>query len=192
MTKRNCSVHGCGRPLYGREYCNMHYQRMRKRGLLPTLTPDERFWAKVEKTDHCWEWTGSLVTSGYGNFRSRGRTWVAHRYAYVRMVGEIPPGMGLDHICFNRRCVNPDHLRLATQKQNMENLRGARRDNKTGVRGVFLHKPGRWRAQVAHHGRIIHVGLFDSVEDAGAAAQAKRNELFTHNNADRDAACLLG
>ncbi|WP_082277070.1 HNH endonuclease [Mycobacterium ostraviense] len=103
----------------------------------------------------------------------------------VVLVGEIPPGIELDHTCFVRRCVNPKHLRFATPKQNMENLRGARRDNKAGLRGVFLHKPGRWRAQVGHNGKIIHCGLFDSPEEAAAAAQAKRNELFTHNDADR-------
>jgi hypothetical protein len=82
--------------------------------------------------------------------------------------------------------VRPDHLRPATQKQNQENLSGARSDSKTGVRGVCWDKRRRkWRAQVGHNGTVIYVGNFSSIAEAEAAVIARRNELFTHNALDR-------
>ena len=88
------------------------------------------------------------------------------------------------------RCVNPAHLRVATQKQNLENLRGARRRSKTGVRGVFwIESLGRYRAEVRHWGICHHVGCFDSINEAESAVIAKRLELFTHNDVDRSRAC---
>lgn len=81
---------------------------------------DERFWEKVDKSGDCWLWTAS-TTWGYGAFRTRApRDWVkAHRYSYERLVGPIPVGLQLDHLCRNRRCVRPDHLEPVTQRENL-------------------------------------------------------------------------
>lgn len=58
--------------------------------------------------------------------------------------------------------------------------------NTSGVRGVSWHKDRRrWRAKVVHHGQSIHLGSFATVSEAERAVWAKRNELFTHNDADR-------
>jgi hypothetical protein len=98
-------------------------------------------------------------------------------------VEKVPEGKELDHICFNRLCVNPSHLRPVTRKQNMEHQQGAYANSKSGVRGVCHHKAsGKWIARVGHFGKIIHVGLFENLEEAAAAVKAKRNELYTHNN----------
>ena len=87
--------------------------------------------------------------------------------------------MQLDHICHNRACVKPEHLRLVTNKQNQEHRRGATARSQTGVRGVSPHL-GLWRAQVGHHNENITVGYFDTIAEAEAAVIAKREELFTH------------
>lgn len=147
----------------------------------------ELFWTKVDKQEECWPWTGKHSTGGYGVFHVKvsGRwTWrQAHRLTYEQLVGAIPDGKQLDHICHNRSCVNPDHLRPVTQKQNMEHLRGGNVGSASGIRGVTQEKrTGRWRASIGHDGKHLYIGTFDTPEEAGEAARAKRNELFTHND----------
>jgi hypothetical protein len=148
-------------------------------------TVEERFWAKVEKSDNCWNWTAHLVY-GYGKLRVGNQMVSAHRISYEMANGPIPEGMLIDHICHNRACVNPDHLRPVTHKQNLENRAGAMPTNATGVRGVSWHKQGRcFHARVTHNQVEYQVGLFSSLAEAEAAVIAKRNELFTHNVLDR-------
>lgn len=147
-----------------------------------------RFWSKVDKSKECWEWTAGRV-NGYGTYWANGKSHKAHRVSYEMCVGPIPKGLVIDHICHNTACVRPEHLRLATNKQNVENQLGAQSHSTSGVRGVTWHKRDKkWQATVIHNWKRIHVGYFDSLAEAGAAAAAKRNELFTHNDADRSAA----
>lgn len=70
----------------------------------------DRFYAKVQKSDDCWEWTAGKDRDGYGRFSVGGVSTLAHRYAYEIEVGPISSGMTLDHLCGNRACVNPSHL----------------------------------------------------------------------------------
>lgn len=87
-----------------------------------------RIVAKVEVDDSsCWLWTASLNRNGYGltgYTASDGtrRSIVAHRFVYQTLVGPIPEGLQLDHLCRVRCCVNPDHLEPVTQRENL--LRG--------------------------------------------------------------------
>lgn len=83
-----------------------------------------RFWGRVERCDSsgCWQWIGAK-NQGYGKLRSRGRTYKAHRVAYEALIGPIPDGMVIDHLCRNRCCVNPAHLEPVTPVENT--LRGA-------------------------------------------------------------------
>lgn len=62
----------------------------------------------------CWEWTGVLEPTGYGRMSVNGRNVMAHRICYELHVGPIPDGLFLDHLCHNRRCVNPEHLEPVT------------------------------------------------------------------------------
>lgn len=89
------------------------------------MTPEGRFWSKVD-VGHplgCWQWTAAL-SNGYGHFGTGKHfgTVKAHRIAYLLLMGEIPDGYTLDHLCRNRRCVNPDHLGPVTAGVNI--LRG--------------------------------------------------------------------
>jgi HNH endonuclease len=74
----------------------------------------------------CWDWTGGITGNGYGYIYLDGRGTprvAAHRVAYELLVGPIPPGLQIDHLCRNRRCVNPLHLEVVTQTENVR--RGA-------------------------------------------------------------------
>jgi hypothetical protein len=83
-----------------------------------------------------------------------------------------------------KNCVNPEHLRPVTQKQNVENRPGLAANNTSGVTGVYWHR-NRWMAEVKHNGSKHYVGRFTDIAEAEAAVIAKRNELFTHNDIDR-------
>ena len=96
----------------------------------------KRFWDKVKVVDctlrpdlgPCWEWMGSINSSGYGNLTIGSRTdgtrriINAHRFTYLNLIGPIPEGLEPDHLCRNSPCVNPHHLELVTHHENV--LRG--------------------------------------------------------------------
>lgn len=84
-----------------------------------TLRRTERdFWERVEKSDGCWLWQGSIAGTGYGQFVMDGTHWSTHRLSYMLHHGTIPAGSCVLHSCDVRRCVNPVHLRLGTKKDN--------------------------------------------------------------------------
>lgn len=76
--------------------------------------------AKIDvRPDGCWLWRAALNEKGYGMFNHHGMKR-AHRVAYAHWKGEIPSGLVVDHICFQKRCVNPEHLQLLTNRENLQ------------------------------------------------------------------------
>lgn len=71
-----------------------------------------------EPNTGCWLWLAGVNRSGYGHFSVKSVSKLAHRAAYELFVGKIPRGLGLDHLCRVRSCVNPAHLEPVTQKEN--------------------------------------------------------------------------
>jgi hypothetical protein len=111
-----------------------------------------------------------------------GTTYSAHRLAWVYMTGEISSSKVIDHIDGNGLNNSWHNLRMATQKQNLEN-RKQHIKNRSGYRGVSFHKQRlKWQAYVNHNGKRSYLGLFDTPESAAEAARAKREELFTHDH----------
>lgn len=86
---------------------------------------NQRFWAKVDSAeDGCWTWTACRSWKGYGLFGIRPAPGApqsnkhAHRVAYEMLVGPIPVGLHIDHLCRNRACVRPDHMEPVTPREN--------------------------------------------------------------------------
>jgi hypothetical protein len=92
----------------------MAYQKLSK-----IMSPEDRFWARVVKTDTCWLWEGAQST-GYGRIQVAGVMMGAHRYSYeMHNNVKVPEHKVVDHLCRVRACVNPAHLEVVSQAENL-------------------------------------------------------------------------
>jgi hypothetical protein len=121
----------------------------------------------------CLEWTARLTESGYGELRVNGKTWKAHRLAYVDAHGPISDDLEVDHICHNRKCVNVDHLRAVPKWVNQHNRAGANANSRTGYRGVHPYQRG-FRGEVQVRSKKYHTALHATPEEARDALEALR------------------
>lgn len=155
----SCSIEGCDQPHESRGWCARHYRRWLAHGdplwaVRTRGTPVERFWKKVSKDGPvpaqrpeigpCWVWEGTITPKGYGQLWVSTRTSLAHRFAYELLVGPIPEGLTIDHLCHNdsgcrggndcphRRCVNPAHLEAVPAGVNAQ-----------GRNGPAMRRPGK-------------------------------------------------
>ena len=104
------------------------------------MTLAERMRVKTETTKSgCWEWLGAVNNCGYGvvTFRRNGKatTTSAHRKYWELTKGHIPEGMQVNHRCDNRLCINPDHMFLGSQLDNIHDMREKGRENFWGWNG---------------------------------------------------------
>lgn len=186
-----CKHPGCDGIIRRAGYCGAH--QLRKLSgrdmdapLRKNITPKDRFYKKVDKTDGCWLWIGSKDPKGYGTFRHEGRTTGAHRVAWAWERGSIPVGMELDHLCHTPACVNPTHLRLATHFENSQNRNGAYSNSKSGVRGVYWRAENkRWQAKAIFAGAGVHLGYHSSAAEAEKAVTEWRRTHMPYSLMDQ-------
>jgi hypothetical protein len=124
------------------------------RKLAPKVPVSDWIMSRVQQGPDCWIWTGSIGNQGYGHVRLSGWTGsrLVHRAVYTILVGPIPQGLDLDHVCHNRddecpggricihrRCVNPEHLVPTTRSDNVTRGRGAQRKERARMHRVRGH-----------------------------------------------------
>jgi hypothetical protein len=132
VPERTCSIEGCESKHEARGWCNTHYMRWYRNGstekaqlrdLLERLMEHVRV-----EPGGCWLWTGRCDSNGYGRFAIGSkiagtfRSASSHRVAYELLVGPIPEGLQIDHLCRQKACVNPGHMEPVPQWVNI--LRG--------------------------------------------------------------------
>lgn len=122
------------------------------RGVYPHPTADQRLWAKTDSSRGpyaCWPCEGFRITGEYVHFWFHGRPVVAHRVAWILTFGLIPPKLQVCHACDNPPCVNPAHLFLGTQLDNMRD-KVAKGRQASGLRNGSYTHPERRRRGVEH------------------------------------------
>lgn len=131
-----CAVPSCERPSAIRGWCKTHYMRWYQTGdvredvpLRPIFyDPLEGFWARVNKSDDCWAWTGTTMGMGHGRYRWQGEERLAHVVSWIIEHGVDPRPLCVLHHCDNPPCVRPSHLFLGTRADNTADMMSKGRD----------------------------------------------------------------
>lgn len=130
----------------------------------------------------CLHWQGAKTGHGHGRFTFRGKFKMVHRVVYELLVGEIPDGHVIDHVCGSRDCVNVRHLRTVTPQQNAEHRVQLMPTNTSGFPCVSYSKQnGKWRATGGGpERRRVHIGYFSTPRQAYEAWRtwARVNQPF--------------
>lgn len=153
--QRTCDIEGCTNAHKARGWCDPHYRRWKRHGDPLTSRPPRRRhpsprmrWDKVAflHPAGCWLWRGRPDRHGYGRIGWRiedgKKETGAHRVAYMRLIGEIPDGLTLDHLCRNKLCVNPLHMEPVTARENVR-------------RGYPGRRPRRGLGTVCKYGHML-------------------------------------
>lgn len=178
---RTCTIQGCGTRHYARGWCYKHYMRWQYRGGDPAETliaqgEEDAFQRYTSRTETgCLEWTGTILDSGYGQVVVDNEKWRAHRLAWFRVNGSIPEDKVVNHKCFNKRCVEPEHLNLASLSENGTYRRRTGKLPKSGARNVRVEpSTGKFFAVLMKEGKMYYGKHRSSLEEAKKDAEGLR------------------
>lgn len=155
---KKCSVEGCGKEYEARGLCQTHYMQLRRKNpdmpLRYQYGPvEERISSHFTRgSDHeCWVWTKLKNRAGYGMISTQVGMALGHRVMWEMANSQkIPPKMVVMHTCDNPACVNPAHLRLGTQLENLKDMQAKRRHVVPHARGEDHHDARLTEAKVRH------------------------------------------
>jgi hypothetical protein len=148
---------------------------------------EKRFWSKVTKSGGCWDWGKTINTNGYGVFYvARFRPVAAHRLAYEMAHGPVPDGLCVCHTCDNRKCVNPAHLFLGTNADNVADRESKGRGRPSNPKGsaswaatLDEKKVLAIRKQLSAGGKQTEVAKAFGISQS-TISQIKRRKTWTH------------
>lgn len=147
---------------------------------------DKEFLSKIDKKSKhpCWLWTGHIMKHGYGKIQRKNKEYTVHRYSWVFHNGEIPKGMLVCHKCDVRNCVNPKHLFLGTQQENITDMIKKGRKNARKGSKVFcaiLHEKDIpvIRKKISSGERLVEIANEYKIDVSGIY-KIKNNKIWRH------------
>lgn len=128
LIKKGCSI--CGKKVNARGLCDTHYKQHKRAGTLPPHTKTGhmeihdrlKYLSVVDFNTGCHNWRGGLNLTGYGVLSYKHEKWLAHRLSFTLAYGSIPDNLYICHKCDNPKCINPEHLFLGSQKDNLTDM----------------------------------------------------------------------